>query len=283
VKASDFYRLNTSNEERLRINRLELFDEYEPWHLKCSHYTLISATKGAFCTQIAQEAYSKFKPDAVDVYRQLLNTPCVEKSDSNIIKINFFPIKFGIRFGHSMSAINSKIFVFGGFGENATDKSGKHLRLSAIEVVDLEKMTLDVIEPVNKTIADRMFHCSSTWSINNAENPAIFVSLGRSNPSKLFDSIVKLSIKDHNVDSLKEDDILMEKIEPKMDPDETNSNLCRFRHSTCVSNDSRLFVYGGKYFDAVTNETHALNDCYVLDATLSFLKKINVGLVLLFN
>ena len=33
-------------EEQDRVNRLELFDEYEEWHDKCSHYMLLYAMKG---------------------------------------------------------------------------------------------------------------------------------------------------------------------------------------------------------------------------------------------
>lgn len=32
--------------EQERVNRLELFDEYEEWHNKCSHYMLLYAMKG---------------------------------------------------------------------------------------------------------------------------------------------------------------------------------------------------------------------------------------------
>ena len=33
-------------EEQERVNGLELFDEYEEWHDKCSHYMLLYAMKG---------------------------------------------------------------------------------------------------------------------------------------------------------------------------------------------------------------------------------------------
>jgi hypothetical protein len=55
-------------------------------------------------------------------------------------------LKFGIRLGHTMCCIDSKLFVVGGFGELATDTSGKHLRVATIEIADLNQMTLNVIE-----------------------------------------------------------------------------------------------------------------------------------------
>lgn len=33
-------------EEQQRVNNLELFDEYEEWHLKCSHYIILCAFNG---------------------------------------------------------------------------------------------------------------------------------------------------------------------------------------------------------------------------------------------
>ena len=70
----------------------------------------------------------------------------------NKLKIKPFPIKFGLRFGHTMCSLKSKLFVLGGFGEVANDTSGKHLRLHHIEIVDLEKMTLSILDPTEKLI-----------------------------------------------------------------------------------------------------------------------------------
>lgn len=38
--------------ERQRVELLELFDEYEEWHLKCSHYMMLCAFKGC-CRSLA--------------------------------------------------------------------------------------------------------------------------------------------------------------------------------------------------------------------------------------
>ena len=34
------------DDEKRRIGSLELFDEYEEWHLNCSHYMILCAFKG---------------------------------------------------------------------------------------------------------------------------------------------------------------------------------------------------------------------------------------------
>ena len=41
-----FYHNYLDMEEKLRISSIEPFDEYEEWHLKCSHYCVIAAFKG---------------------------------------------------------------------------------------------------------------------------------------------------------------------------------------------------------------------------------------------
>ena len=38
--------MSLSPAERLRVESLELFDEFEEWHLKCSHYAIVCATTG---------------------------------------------------------------------------------------------------------------------------------------------------------------------------------------------------------------------------------------------
>lgn len=39
-------------EERQRISNLEPFDEYEEWHLKCSHYVILCALNG-YCRSLS--------------------------------------------------------------------------------------------------------------------------------------------------------------------------------------------------------------------------------------
>ena len=46
---NDFYS-SLPNEEKMRIDGLEVFDEFEEWHLKCNHYTMLCASAGS-CKQ----------------------------------------------------------------------------------------------------------------------------------------------------------------------------------------------------------------------------------------
>lgn len=42
---NNFY-MSLSPAERSRVESLELFDEFEEWHLKCSHYIILCAITG---------------------------------------------------------------------------------------------------------------------------------------------------------------------------------------------------------------------------------------------
>lgn len=101
------------------------------------------------------------------------------------------------------------------------------------------------------------------------------ITFGRTNPSKMFDSIVKLnySNKDNSQD-IDEKDISFETIKPI--DDETKQGLSRFRHAACATFDSKLFIYGGKFFDETSNSSVTLNDAYLIDK-FNCLKKITVN------
>ncbi|XP_071339977.1 tRNA wybutosine-synthesizing protein 4 [Trachinotus anak] len=48
---NDFYLGLVPEEERSRVEILEPFDEYEEWHQKCSHYFILTASRGSFTAQ----------------------------------------------------------------------------------------------------------------------------------------------------------------------------------------------------------------------------------------
>lgn len=61
VEAMDmnqFYSNLVSPEERNRVEFLEPFDEYEEWHLKCSHYMVLCAYNGT-CNQLLSGTSNK--------------------------------------------------------------------------------------------------------------------------------------------------------------------------------------------------------------------------------
>ncbi|KAF7655661.1 hypothetical protein LDENG_00052610 [Lucifuga dentata] len=48
---NDFYLGLVPDEERRRVETLEPFDEYEEWHQKCSHYFILTASRGSLTAQ----------------------------------------------------------------------------------------------------------------------------------------------------------------------------------------------------------------------------------------
>lgn len=48
---NEFYLGLVSEEERSRVEALEPFDEYEEWHAKCSHYFILTASRGSLMEQ----------------------------------------------------------------------------------------------------------------------------------------------------------------------------------------------------------------------------------------
>jgi hypothetical protein len=73
----------------------------------------------------------------------------IEPIDSNLIKVKSLDINFGIRYGHKMKVHESKLFVFGGFGELVNDLSGKHMRHGPIEIIDLNTLKISVLNSIN--------------------------------------------------------------------------------------------------------------------------------------
>jgi tRNA wybutosine-synthesizing protein 4 len=264
-----------SNEEKSRIEKLELFDEYEAWHLKCTHYILLSATKGEFCETVTQASYDKSGVDVTNMMASLnLSGGLAAIIKPSIVTMEPCEVKFGLRFGHRMSLIGSNLFVFGGFGELASDVLGKHLRISAIEVFNLAANQLSVIELPGGAIGDRIFHDCVTLG-----KDTIYLTFGRSNPSKLFDSIIKIKVTANEKGCVVDSSQIVAEQVAIVNQAELGV-LPRFRHATCATVDDKLFLHGGKFYDESASSNLILNDAYVLDDT-NKLVKVNVCIMLI--
>ena len=109
MRVIDYFKKEINKEERSRVDLIEIFDEYEQWHLKCSHYTLVLAANGILLdlmNSLINDSFNYgFKYEPI--------------SSENLITISEFPLKFGVRFGHSMcfnETLNT-LYVIGGFGK----------------------------------------------------------------------------------------------------------------------------------------------------------------------
>ncbi|KAI5106871.1 tRNA wybutosine-synthesizing protein 4 [Silurus meridionalis] len=80
-----YFGLLTKN-ERERVEKLEPFDEFEEWHQKCSHYFILTASKGSLTSQVVlifpkDTPIPVIKPDVEDqpvTVRVMAESLCVE-------------------------------------------------------------------------------------------------------------------------------------------------------------------------------------------------------------
>lgn len=58
-----------------------------------------------------------------------------------------------------------------------------------------------------------------------------------------------------------------------------SQNLSRFRHASCLApNTSKLFVYGGKFYDEASSTSSILNDAFLIDQETG--KTISITVIL---
>ena len=237
MRVIDFFKKHITSEEKIRVDQIELFDEYEQWHLKCSHYTLVLAANG-----IVLELMNKLiDPSA--------NYDFNYEPKSNLVGVSEFPLKFGVRFGHSMCFNEAKniLYVIGGFGESINEV-GRHKRLNTIEVIDLNAMSLKITK---SPFADRLFGTSCFFNDDNS----ICLIFGRSSPNKLYE-MAKLVESCEKTDE--EIEFLGETFEKTIE-----TPKARWRHGSCKLKDERMVVFGGKTFNNELNRIETIDDCHI--------------------
>uniref|UniRef100_A0A8C6XE04 Leucine carboxyl methyltransferase 2 n=1 Tax=Naja naja TaxID=35670 RepID=A0A8C6XE04_NAJNA len=105
VDMNEFYRSFVPGEEQKRIQALEPFDEFEEWHLKCSHYFILAASKGA--ASFAPPVFSR-----------------MEGKSGAVTGLK--------RYGHCSVLLTPDIILTtGGFG----DHGGRHCRLTELHIL----------------------------------------------------------------------------------------------------------------------------------------------------
>ncbi|KAL8191490.1 UNVERIFIED_CONTAM: hypothetical protein K2H54_073921 [Gekko kuhli] len=117
----EFYDHFVSEEERWRIQALEPFDEFEEWHLKCSHYFILVASKGeGLCRApafpgVEEKVFSGFAGTVPAL---------VCATDAGVTGLR--------RYGHrSVHIAPDVILTTGGFG----DRGGCHCRLTDLHAL----------------------------------------------------------------------------------------------------------------------------------------------------
>ncbi|KAM4012225.1 tRNA wybutosine-synthesizing protein 4-like [Anomaloglossus baeobatrachus] len=110
--------------EKMRIDSLEPFDEFEELHLKCSHYFILVASRGDLADAPA------LRPLCGSAVLSALLPPACSGA---VVARPLSPPVVGLRrFGHRSCLISSRLIVTtGGFGEG----DGKHQRLRDVHLL----------------------------------------------------------------------------------------------------------------------------------------------------
>ena len=194
-------------EETTRIKQIEPFDEFEEWHLSCTHYILLTATKGS-CSQLLHKLwtfYSEVSTSDVGKTESLQSSQlghwvhvedgiCRMSSPNNAIEgspgpedpvlnwtLRFLPdgSEWCQRYAHQATPLpDSKILITGGFGQVM-------LRHSRIQHVNIFDNTTSRVVPVTVTDEDGAFPCERMYHTATAIGGGqVLLIGGRTSPTK---------------------------------------------------------------------------------------------------
>ncbi|XP_010136296.1 PREDICTED: tRNA wybutosine-synthesizing protein 4, partial [Buceros rhinoceros silvestris] len=121
---NEFFTCCTPEDEQQRVQALEPFDEYEEWHLKCSHYFVLAASKGMepSWTPLLTDTTAPDCDSPVRVAGSVTAAVCAKHSEIPGLR----------RYGHHSALIKpNMILTTGGFGE----EEGQHRRMRSFHVL----------------------------------------------------------------------------------------------------------------------------------------------------
>lgn len=193
VNMHQYYSQVLALEERRRVEKIELFDEFEEWHLKCVHYVVVAAFNGT-CASAKQELF----PD-IPVTPQL----AAEQLDGcgsgplTVKPLQLQPTSDSqawLRlFSHASAQVpgTQKVIITGGFG----DEKGCHRRLDLVQILDLRLNQLTEIQASegSERLGPRMHHTITALSSNR-----FLIFGGRTSPAKPCTVPVVLTLLDSN-------------------------------------------------------------------------------------
>lgn len=238
---NEFYHCFISESERKRIEGLEPFDEFEEWHLKCSHYIILTASKGGLAQVLSSPSSTGFTvADISEICNSISARECPMAQ----------PHKGPRRFGHQSALIRPGVVIStGGFGE----KNGRHERLRDIHIMirhGQDWVTTCVLASEDQWDT-RLFH-TMTWL---PDSKCCLVLGGRLSPLHPCSEILCLAWEESAGTNTCRVDVLTTSPEEEPPP--------RWRHSATevvFRGDTYLFVYGGRaVLDTVLDDWHFLH------------------------
>ncbi|XP_078085374.1 tRNA wybutosine-synthesizing protein 4 [Mustelus asterias] len=244
IDMNEFYVGFIPEQEKQRIEMLEPFDECEEWHLKCSHYLILSASKGDLRKCLLLRPPPGFrlnKLDTLDPLRIAVSL-CETETENPLLR----------RFGHCSSFIAPNIVVTsGGFGS----RGGQHGRLRDISLMikngPVWKCSSVKDQGSIHLLTERMFHSMTTL----CDSQCIIFG-GRTSPLKPLTSLVCLNC-DMSDGAISSINLSVKEIECS-----GNAPSPRWRHTATeviYKGQRYLFVCGGR-----SPKELALNDWHFL-------------------
>ncbi|NXC44499.1 TYW4 protein, partial [Penelope pileata] len=230
---NEFFTCCTPEDEQRRVQALEPFDEYEEWHLKCSHYFVLTASKGMepswtplLCNMTVPRHH-----DPVQMAGSISALVCPVQSEISGLK----------RYGHHSALIKPNVILTtGGFGE----EDGQHCRLRNFHVLIKHagcwKAGCVKKENTDRRWDERLYHTVSCLS-----NSLALVVGGRMSPSNAALGMLWLRFP-KSCNDLDPNDVTLEleSLQPAAEP-----VALRWRHSTTeviFKGVKYLFLYGGR-------------------------------------
>ncbi|KAL5007139.1 hypothetical protein ScPMuIL_015945 [Solemya velum] len=178
---NQYYYTMLSVEERLRVNSLEPFDEFEGWHAKCSHYFVLCAYRGATQTLLTDVIQAKMAQSLqiLEISPYTCPTPVSFSRPETSKTMQMYSHQ-------SVRLSDSLVLTVGGFGE----QKSQHCRLPHFAITDTHTFRSTVIVPDldhNVQVA-----CMYTASVVLKDGTILLV-YGRFSPAKPYSQIVSVS------------------------------------------------------------------------------------------
>ncbi|KFO32988.1 tRNA wybutosine-synthesizing protein 4 [Fukomys damarensis] len=243
---NEFYHCFLPAEERQRMEHLEPFDEFEEWHLKCSHYFILTASRGDTFSQTLvlppSEVFPRVDPASpLGVFPAKVVTNGSQGSNLR-------------RYGHaSVLFCPGIVLSAGGFGE----QEGQHCRVSKFHLLSRYcgvgwKDSQICSWGTGLQWDGRLYHTMSRLS-----DTQVLVLGGRLSPLSPALGALQLHLCKSEDNSMEALNVVVTKF------DSEDYTLSCWRHSTTevsYQNEKYLFVYGGRnVVEPVLSDWHFLH------------------------
>uniref|UniRef100_A0A8C0FVZ2 tRNA wybutosine-synthesizing protein 4 n=1 Tax=Bubo bubo TaxID=30461 RepID=A0A8C0FVZ2_BUBBB len=230
---NEFFICCTPEDEQQRVQALEPFDEYEEWHLKCSHYFVLTASKGMepSWTPLLSNMTVPRHDAPVRVVGSVTAAVCARHSEVPGLR----------RYGHHSVLIKPNVVLTtGGFGE----EDGQHCRMRNFHVL-IKHMGCWKAGCVKQENPDKRWDERLYRTVSCLSNSLALVVGGRTSPSSAGLGMLWLKFPE-TCNALDPDDIAVElvRLQPAAEP-----AALRWRHSTTevvFKGEKYLFLYGGR-------------------------------------